>query len=165
MAPLVQETAAVATHARMPAAGQARQRAINTDAVSVVYTGFSETLRASRVGAALATKMGVPLRVVHFRTVPRQLDVNRPDGLSPIESEEFTTRLLEEGISARARVYLCRDETKTIPYAFKPHSIVVIGGNHSWLPTRIERWRHALQDAGHFVVLVEPSAQKEHVDA
>jgi len=165
MAPLLQETAAVATAGRMRTPGNARPVAISTDAVSVVYTGITETLRAARVGAALAARMGVPLRVVHFRTVPRQLDVNRPDGLSPIESEEFTTRLLEEGISARARVYLCRDEAKTIPYAFKPHSIVVIGGHHSWLPTRIERWRHALEDAGHFVVLVEPSAEKEHVDA
>ena len=165
MAPLLQVTAAAVAPARMPAAGTARPLAINTDAVSVVYTGFTETLCAARVGAALATKMGVPLRVVHFRAVPRQLDLDRPDGLSPIESEEFTTRLLEEGISARARVYLCRDEMTSIPYAFKPHSIVVIGGHHSWLPTHIERWRHALEDSGHFVVLVEPSAQKEHVDA
>jgi hypothetical protein len=149
----------------MQAPGNARPLAISTDAVSVVYTGFIETLRAARVGAALAAKMNVPLRIVHFRTVPRQLDVDRPNGLSPIESETFTSRLLEEGISARARVYLCRDETKTIPYAFKPHSIVVVGGHHSWLPTRVERWRHALEDAGQFVVLVEPSAEKEHVDA
>ncbi|HET9831611.1 MAG TPA: hypothetical protein VFP91_07875, partial [Vicinamibacterales bacterium] len=99
----------------------------DTDAVSVIYTGFEETLRAARVAADLARKMNVPLRVVHFRTVPRLLDVDRPDGLSPIESEAFMSRLLEEGISARARVFLCRDETKTIPYAFKPHSIVMIG--------------------------------------
>jgi hypothetical protein len=137
----------------------------DTDAVSVIYTGFDETLRAARVAADLAKKMNVPLRVVHFRTVPRQLDVDRPNGLSPIESEAFMSRLLEEGISARARVFLCRDETKTIPYAFKPHSIVMIGGRHSWLPTRLERWRHALEDAGHFVVVVDPSAQKEHVHA
>ena len=137
----------------------------DTNTVSVIYTGFDETLRAARVAAALAKRMNVPLRVVHFRTVPRQLDVDRPDGLSPIECEAFTSRLLEEGISARARVFLCRDETKTIPYAFQPHSIVMIGGRHSWLPTRIERWRHALEDAGHFVVVVDPSAQKEHPHA
>jgi hypothetical protein len=126
---------------------------MRTDAVSVIYTGFDETLTAARVGADLATKMGVPLRVVHFRTVPRQLDVDRPDGLSPIEGDAFTSRLIDEGISARARVYLCRDELKTIAFAFKPRSIVVIGGRHSWFPTHVERWRHALEDAGHFVVL------------
>ena len=154
MAQLLQQ--AVAIPATTTISSHLKAPAVQTDVVSVIYTGFDETLRAVRVGAGLATKMGVPLRVVHFRTVPRQLDVDRPDGLSPIESEAFASRLLEEGISARARVYLCRDEAKTIPYAFKPHSIVVVGGHHSWLPTRIERWRHALEDAGHFVVLVRP---------
>ena len=162
MTPLLQQ--AIATE---PAATTRAPKtpAVQTDAVSVIYTGFDETLRAARVAADLATKMNVPLRVVHFRTVPRQLEVDRPNGLSPIESEAFTTRLLEEGISARARVYLCRDEAKTVPYAFKPHSIVVIGGRHSWLPTRIERWRHALEDAGHFVLLVDPSVKKEPAHA
>jgi len=138
---------------------------VQTDAVSVVYTGFDETFDAARVGAALAAKMGVPLRIVHFRTVPRQLDVDRPDGLSPVETEAFVTRLVDAGISARVRVYLCRDEIETVPLAFKPHSIVVIGGHHSWLPTRIERWRHALEDAGHFVIVVDPSERKEQVHA
>jgi hypothetical protein len=90
------------------------------DAVSVIYTGFDETFEAARVGAGLAVKMNVPLRIVHVRKVPPQLDLDRPDGLSPVETEAFATRLVDAGISARVRVYLCRDETKTIPYAFKP---------------------------------------------
>jgi hypothetical protein len=139
--------------------------AIQADAVSVIYTGFDETLQAARVGAELASRMRVPLRVVHFRTVPQQSDLDRPDGLSPVETEAFVNRLCEEAIAARVRVYLCRDELKTIPHAFKPHSLVVIGGYHSWLPTRVERWRHALEDAGHFVVVVDPSEQKEPANA
>jgi hypothetical protein len=133
------------------------------DSVSVVYTTFDDTLKAARAGAELAAKMGVPLRVVHFRTVPRQLDVDRPDGLSPVETEAFAERLVEEGISARVRVYLCRDEAKTIPYAFKPNSIVVIGGRPSWWPTRVERWRHALEAAGHLVVLAGSPEPKEQL--
>ncbi len=149
------ETAAVARRPEPP---------LQIDAVSVVYTTFEGTLRAARVAADLAAKMGVPMRVVHFRTVPLQNDVDRPDGLSPVETEAFAARLTEDGIDARVRVYLCRDEAKTIPYAFKPHSIVVIGGHHSWWPTRIERWRHALEDAGHFVLVVDPN-HKEPVHA
>ena len=141
------------------------QSDLQTEAVSVIYTSFDDTFAAARVGADLAAKMGVPLRVVHFRTVPRQLDIDHPDGLSPVETEAFTSRLVDAGISARVRVYLCRDEEKTIPFAFKPHSIVVIGGHHSWLPTHVERLRHAIEDAGHFVVLVDPSEHKEHVHA
>ena len=133
--------------------------------VSVIYTGFDETLGAARVAHRLAKKMGVPLRILHFRTVPRQLDVDRPDGLSPVETDAFITRLADEGISARVRVYLCRDERRTIPAAFTPQSLVVLGGHHSWIPTRVERWRHALEDAGHLVLLVDPFESKEHVHA
>jgi hypothetical protein len=138
---------------------------MRTDTVAVIYTSWDETLQAVHAGAQLAAKMGVPLRVIHFRTVPRQLDVDRPDGLSPIETEAFVARLAEDGIAAQVRVYLCRDETKTIPYAFRPQSLVVIGGHRSWLPTRAERLRHLLEAAGHFVVLVDPSELKEHVHA
>ncbi len=133
--------------------------------VAVLYTTFDATCAAARVGHALASKMGVPLRVLHLRTVPRQIEIDRPDGLSPAESAAFTERLIEQGIAAKVRVYLCRDEDKTIPYAFRPHSMIVIGGHHSWLPTRVERWRHALEGAGHFVVLVDPSAYQEQAHA
>jgi hypothetical protein len=141
------------------------QPAIRTDAVSVVFTTVEDTLKAARVGAEIAAAMGVPLRIVHFRTVPRQLPVNHPDGLSPIETQSFIGRLRDEGIEARMRVYLCRDEVATIGFAFRSHSIVFIGGHRSWWPTRAERWRHALEGAGHFVVFVDPSEHKEQAHA
>jgi hypothetical protein len=130
---------------------------LRTDAVSVVYTTVDATLEAARIASELANAMRVPLRVVHFRTVPRQVPVDRPDGLSPIETGSFVARLREEGITARMRVYLCRDEAQTIPFAFRPNSIVVVGGRRSWWPTQAERWRHALEAAGHFVMFVDSS--------
>ena len=140
--------------------------ALRTDAVSVVYTTFEDTLEASRIAADLAQAMQVPLRVVHFRTVPRQVPVDQPDGLSPVETEAFVGRLRQEGITtARVRVYLCRDELRTIPYAFSPHSIVVIGGRRSWWPTRAERWRRTLEEAGHFVMFGDSSTHEEHAHA
>jgi len=36
--------------------------------------------------------------------------------------------LRTEGVNARVRVYLCRDERRTIPFAFKPHSLIVMAG-------------------------------------
>jgi hypothetical protein len=134
---------------------------LRIDAVSVVFTTVNDTIEAAKVAAGLATAMRVALRVVHFRTVPRQLPVNHPDGLSPIETQSFIARLRREGIAARVRVYLCRDERRTIGLAFRSHSIVVIGGRRSWWPTRAERWRRALEAAGHFVLFVDPSEQKE----
>jgi len=135
---------------------------LQTDAVSVVYTTVDATIGAARIASELANAMRVPLRVVHFRTVPRQVPVDQPDGLSPIETTAFFERLRAEGIAARVRVYLCRDEARTIPFAFRPNSIVVIGGRRSWWPTQAERWRHALEAAGHFVMLVDPSGHRDH---
>jgi hypothetical protein len=146
-------------------AGQMPQPALRTDAVSVVYTTVDDTLEAARVGAELAKAMGVPLRLVHFRTVPRQVPVDQLAGVSPLETEDFIGRLRRLGIDARVRVYLCRDETSTIGFAFREHSMIVIGGRRSWLPTRAERWRHALEGAGHFVVFVDPSEHKEQSHA
>lgn len=156
---------AATTESSTASAGWRRQPAVRADAISVVYTTVDATLEAARVAAELAGAMHLPLRVVHFRTVPRQVLVDQPDGLSPIESEMFLKRLREEGITARMRVYLCRDEIRTIGCAFRSNSIVVIGGRRSWWPTRAERWRHALESAGHFVVFVDPCEHKEHSHA
>jgi len=141
------------------------QPALRTDAVSVVYTTVDDTLEAARVGAELANALGVPLRLIHFRTVPPQVPVDALGGVSPLETKDFIQRLRTLGIDARVRVYLCRDETSTIDFAFREHSIVVIGGRSSWLPTRAERWRHALEAAGHFVMFVDPSEHKERSHA
>ncbi len=148
---------------QMPARlfGRPDEPALRTDTVSVVFTTVDDTLDAARVGARLADAMGVPLRLVHFRTVPPRVEVGEPAGISPLETTEFVDRLRAQGITAGVRVYLCRGEAQTIPWAFKPHSIVVIGGRRSWWPTRAERWRDALESAGHFVVFVDPSEHKE----
>ncbi len=161
MIPVLQQPASATPEAPDPR--QFEESAVRTDAVSVIYTGFDDTLEAARVGAAMATQMAVPLRIVHFRTVPRQLDVEHPGGLSPVETDAFTTRLVDEGIAARVRVFLCRDEVATIPSAFRPHSIIVMAGRPSWWPTHVERLRHTLEAQGHFVILVNPSEQTEHV--
>ena len=128
---------------------------LRTDAVSVVFTTVDDTIEAAKVAAGLAAAMHVALRVVHVRTVPRPLPVNEPDGLSPIETQSFVARLRREGITARTRVYLCRDALRAIGFAFRSNSIVVIGGRRSWWPTRAERWRRALEAAGHFVLFVD----------
>ena len=43
----------------------------------------------------------------------------------------------------------------SIPFAFSPRSLVVVGGRHSWLPTSTERLRRALERAHHFVIVVD----------
>ena len=111
--------------------------------------------------------MAVPLTVIHFRAVPYALSVDRPDGLSPVETDGFVNRLRAAGLDTRVRVYLCRSAHRAIPMAFKEHSLVVMAGRRRrwWWLSRSERWRRALETAGHFVVFVDGAQHKERSDA
>jgi hypothetical protein len=144
-----------------------RAPGVRTDAVYVVFTSIDETLAAVHVASDLARAMAVPLTVIHFRTVPYALSVDRPDGLSPVETDAFLDRLRAEGLDSRVRVYLCRSTRGAIPMAFKEHSLVVMAGRRTgrWRLSRSERWRRALEMAGHLVVLVDGARHKERSDA
>ena len=137
-------------HAPGPAAP-----AIHTDAVHVVFTTLDETLAAVGVAATLGKAMRVPLTLIHFRSVPYALSIDAQAGVSPLETEMFVERLRAEGIDLRVRVYLCHNVRRAISMAFKPHSVVLVGGRHRPWPTASERLRRHLEDAGHFVVFVD----------
>src|SRR5262245_39112264 len=109
-------------------------------AVYVVYTTVEETLAALRVADSLARAMHVPLTLVHFRTVPYVSAVGAPDGVSPVETDAFADELRAAGFDMRVRVLLCRTPRQGIPYAFKPHSLVVVSGRRSWWPFGGHRW-------------------------
>jgi hypothetical protein len=53
------------------------------------------------------------------------------------------------------RVYLCRDRAEVVRSVLKPHSLVVIGGNRRWWPTREKRLARQLRRSGHAVVFAE----------
>src|SRR5262245_9986906 len=135
-------------------------RDLQTDAVYVLYTSTAETFMALRVANGFAAALNVPLILVHYRTVPYPLAVDRPTGISPIEAEEFQERLRTEQLKVDCRVYLCRDERRTIAKAFNRPSLIVLGRSRRWwpVPRRTERWRQCLEAAGHFVVLAQEAS-------
>jgi hypothetical protein len=149
-----------ATFERRPGAA-----AIRTDRIYILYTGVEQTLAAARVAGPFAEALGIPLTVVHFRTVPYPLPLDGPAGISPIETAEFLRRLRGYGFDAQIRVFLCRDDQQVMPRALNPHSLVVLAGRRSWWPTRVERSRRTLEAAGHFVVFVDAAYVQEHADA
>jgi hypothetical protein len=139
--------------------------AIRTDAVYVVFTSIDGTLAAVRVAGDFARAFGVPVTLIHFRTVPYALSVDEPTGVSPVETDAFIARLRAETLDIRVRVYVCRSGRRAIPLAFRPHSLIVVAGQHGWWPTESERWRRTLEAAGHFVVFVDTSEYKERSHA
>jgi hypothetical protein len=117
------------------------------------------------VAGDFAKALGVPVTVIHFRTVPFALPVDAPCGMSPVETDAFITRLRAEGADIRVRVYLCRDEQQAIPVALNRHSLVVIAGRRSWWPGQSEQRRRMLEAAGHFVMFVNTSGHQEKTHA
>jgi hypothetical protein len=140
-------------------------QSVRTDAVYVVYTTIDETRAAVRVAAGFANALAVPLTVVHLRTVPYRLPVDARNGISPIETAGFVASLRADGLDARLRVYLCRDERRALPFVFKPHSLVLIGGCRCWWPTRSQRLRRLLETAGQFVLFVDATKHREPLRA
>jgi hypothetical protein len=129
---------------------------LRTSAVYVVYTSTDDTLAALRIAGGFAKALNVPLILIHYRAVPYPLAVDHPTGVSPIHSAHFLERLHIEEIDVVSRVYLCRDDRRAIGTALNTPSLVVVGGGRRrWWPTKAERWRRALETAGHYVIFVE----------
>jgi hypothetical protein len=164
MSQIIQLASAPAANRRMPAPEQ-HHPAICTDTVHVVFTSIDDTLAAVRVAGDFAKALGVPVTLIHVRTVCYALPVDAPCGISPVETDAFIERLRAEGLDIRVRVWLCRDRRPAIPLVFKPHSLIVVAGRRGWWPTEPERWRRMLEAAGHFVVFVDASEHKEKAHA
>jgi hypothetical protein len=126
-----------------------------TDRVYVLFTSPDETLAAARVGGGLARALGGRLTVLHFRPVDFAAPLEAPSGLSPAETEEFRTRLETEVTGAEVRVCVCRDARTALPNILTRRSLVLVGGQRHWWRTSADRWRRALEGAGHLVVMVD----------
>jgi hypothetical protein len=135
------------------------------DAIYVVHTALHETLAALRVAGDFARALSVPLTVIQFRTGTHDAVLHDAEGMSRIHTEGIFTRLRAENPDIRGRVYVCSNERRAIPLAFRPQSLIVIAGRRSWWPTQSERWRRMLEAAGQFVVFVDTSEQKEALHA
>jgi hypothetical protein len=164
MSQIIQLAPAAVANRRIPVP-EPHNPAIRTDTVHVVFTSIDDTLAAVRVAGDFARALGVPVTLIHVRTVRYALPVDEPGGMSPVETEAFIEHLRAEDVDIRVRVYLCRDRRPAIPLAFKPHSLIVVAGRRGWWPTESERWRRMLEAAGHFVVFVDASEHKEKTDA
>jgi len=138
-----------------------RERPIRTDAVYALYTSPEETLSALRVANRFAGAMGVPLTVLHLRSVPYNWPLDAPSGISPIQTASFENRLREANLAPSIAVHLCRDERDAIAAALKPHSLVVVGSNRHWWQRGTERLRYLLEAAGHFVVIAATESFEE----
>jgi hypothetical protein len=123
----------------------------------VVFTTVEQTAPAVHVGHALAHALAATLTLIDLRVTRYPLQPDAPDPDHPVK--RLVEQLRWQGTDIGARSFVCGAARQAIPLAFRPHSIIVIGAKRSWLPTRTERLRRALEEAGHFVLLVD---EREH---
>ena len=143
---------------RQPVPASPLAAPIRTDSVYVIVTRESATRAAVRVAHDLSRRMGSSLTVVDFRSVRYPLTPDRSVGESPVQGDEFAAWLKQHNIAARVRVFVCGSPRTAVETAFRPRSLVVLGGRRRWWLTRAGRLRRVLEAAGHFVLFVDEAA-------
>ena len=133
-------------------------QAVRTSEINVVFTTLAGTLEAIRVAAALARASGASLRLIDPRLVQYPL---RAAGYAlaaapdvSFEERERDRVVSEAGMPVEVLVYKCGRTTDALRVALRKHSLVIMGGRRSWLPTRLERLHRSIVRLGHVVTFV-----------
>jgi hypothetical protein len=123
--------------------------------VTVIFTTPDATIAALRVVATLGRSWNAPIRLIAQQPPTYAVPQDGPPVRNPVESPAFHARLTGE-INARVDVLVCvtRRVADLARALLRRGSLVVIGGRHSWWPTRPERLRRTLEAQGHIVVFV-----------
>lgn len=131
--------------------------------VTVIFTTPDATIAALRVAATLGRSSNAPIRLIAQQPPSYAVPQDGPAVANPVESPAFRARLARE-VDARVDVLVCvtRRVADLARSLLRRGSLVVIGGRHSWWPTRQERLRRALEAQGLFVVFVN-EAEADHV--
>jgi hypothetical protein len=130
-----------------------RDAACCTSEVCVLFTTVEQTHSAIRVAKDLARALAASLTLINVRPTSYPLQSTPPDADESVH--RFVQQVRWQGVEIAVRSYVCGNDRQAIPFAFRPHSIIVVGGKRTWLPTRTERLRRDLEAAGHFVLLVD----------
>jgi hypothetical protein len=134
-----------------PVAGDANSK-LN---IAVIFTSIESTLSALRTAGALANRLRARITLIVPQVVPYPLPLNRPPVPTAFTERHFRVITAESPVETNVQVYLCRDRMEALRGVLKPHSLVVVGGNRSWWPTRERRLARQLRRCGHEVVFAD----------
>jgi hypothetical protein len=123
----------------------------------VIFTNPEGTKVALKAANCLAHDLSTRLVLLVPQVVPYPLPLDNP----PV-SAEFTQRVMaqlasELELEVTIKVYLCRDRTEIIRRVLTPDSLVVIGIQERWWPTREKLLVRLLKRDGHSVFPVDIS--------
>lgn len=122
--------------------------------VHVIFTNLPGMRATLTAASGLARDLGARLTILVAQVVPYPLPLSGPP--VPVEFTEQTLGAIasEQEVETTVKVFLCRDQWKTIRQALGPDSVVVIGGRKRWWRTAEQSLAAMLKRDGHHVVLV-----------
>ena len=123
--------------------------------IAVIFTSIESTLSALRMAGTLANRLRARITLIVPQVVPYPLPLNGPPVPAAFTERHFRVITAESPVETNVRVYLCRDRMDALRGVLKPHSLVVVGGNRSWWPTREKRLARQLRECGHEVVFAD----------
>lgn len=130
---------------------------VRTSEVNVIFTTPRGTLAAMRAAAALSRVSGASVRLIDPRPahIPlRAAGYALAAGEVPPEEHERERVIAAAGVPVEVEVYVCGHPANVARVALRDHSLVILGGRRSWLPTRLERFQRTLESLGHVVMFV-----------
>jgi hypothetical protein len=123
--------------------------------IAVVFTAVESTLAALKHAGVLASNLGACISLLVPQVVPYPLPLNNSPVSPSFNERRFRVIAGQSRVETRVAVYLCRDRMEILKAVLKPHSLVVVGGRRTWLPTSEKRLAAGLRRAGHEVIFSE----------
>jgi len=121
--------------------------------VNVVYTRLPGAAKSLDIASGLARGLGARVTVHVAQVIPYPLELKSPQVPVQFAEQQLLAMAGEQVVETSIRIYLCRDLTETIRQVLKRDSVVIVGGQKRWWPTRENKLAAALRRDGHRVIL------------
>jgi hypothetical protein len=105
--------------------------------VFVLYTGVQTTLAALRLACRLADGMNARIQAIHPQVVPYSLPIDEPTVAQSLLARRFKAIVQLAEVEMSIRVYRCRSAREALSSILPARSLVFIGVEKRWWPTRI----------------------------
>jgi hypothetical protein len=138
----------------MPARPLAEESDSKLD-IFVVFTSVEATLTALKEAGDLAATLGGRITLIVPQIVPYPLPLTSPPVLVDFNERRLRVIASHCRVETRVSIYLCRDPLETLKSVLKAGSLVVVGAQKHWWPTREKRLAAKLRHSGYEVVVTE----------
>jgi nucleotide-binding universal stress UspA family protein len=124
-------------------------------AITVLFTTAAETLDALRRAAALAVDLNARVNLVNVQVVPYPLPLDRPPVYVEFLADRLRAVAKQVSVPVEIHLYFGRDTAATLASVLPADSVLVIGSQRRWWPSRARNLVRRLRRSGYQVVFAE----------